>query len=849
MNPRGFIYWRTFFAVLLVFFVSVFSSTVYAVENSITVTQEVNSSGGSGGGGSPSPSPTPTPLPTPAPTPEPTPEPEPPIEEPSPTPEPEPEPVIEEPIPDEEIPPVEEVAPDETAGVGDLNGDNIEDVVLLNEELGTVSVVLSNEDGTFADPVDYPVGQDPNIITSSDLNGDGTIDIVVSNAGSDSISVLINNGDGTFADAVDYTVGQDPNIIASGDLNGDGTIDIVVSNAGSDSISVLLNNGDGTFAEAVDYPVGVNPDTIVVEDVNFDNILDISINISALSDTATLINNGDGTFTLGEALDDNTVGTGDLNSDGIADVVLLNQELGIVSVVLNNGDGTFAEAVDYPVGVNPNSLNIVSDINNDSFVDILVTNADSNTVSVLLNNGDGTFAYAVEYPVGVNPSTIIVGDLNGDGMVDMVVSNTGSNSISVLLNNGDGTFAEAVDYPVDASPISRVVVEDVNNDNMLDISINRGVSLNTTILLNNGDGTFSLAGALEEFLLFTEDIFESIVDNVSEISSVVIENTGEIVRSPAGKVVTAITQPIGVVSGGVAIGSQILISTTTVTSFSDIYLLIVRGIGLLLGLFRKKRKPWGTVYDSVTKRPLDPAYVTITKDGVEVSDAITDLDGRFGFFVPPGKYTLTAGKTNYAFPSKNLAGKEKDELYESLYQGNEVENKEGEVIMKNIPLDPVTFDWNEFEKNKQNLFRLYSEKERKWKVGFDYVYKVGFFGALLAAIFNGNYLNYAFVGFYGLINIYQTFFIAKRMAVSLKYAGSNEPIPYSIVKLFSAEAGNQVKSVVSDQLGRFYLLVGPGKYYMTVDAKLPDASYKTIYKSEIMDLKDGIVPKDIIVNQ
>jgi hypothetical protein len=789
MNLRGLIYRLTFFGIVLVFLIST-SITTYAVESSTTVTQEVvnNSSGGGGGGGGGGVSPTPSPIPTPTPTP--TPEP---IPEPTPTPTPEVTP--EEPIIPDVTPPGEVAPPDQTAGIGDLNGDNIEDVVLLNQEAGTVSVVLSNNDGTFADPVDYPVG-------------------------------------------------DNPNIIISGDLNGDGALDLVVSNTGSDSISVLLNNGDGTFADAVDYPVGVNPVTVIVEDVNFDNALDILINAGDSSGSATLLNNGDGTFTLGGALD-NTIGNGDLNSDGVGDIVLLNQESGTVSVVLNNGDGTFAEAVDYTVGTNPNSMNIVSDVNGDGSVDILVTNADSNTVSVLINNGDGTFADAVDYPVGLNPNTVLVGDLNGDGSVDMVVSNTGSNSISVLLNNGDGTFAEAVDYPVDVSPISRVVLEDVNNDNMLDISINRGVSLDIAILLNNGDGTFTLAGAFEELFLLAEDVFETVSDAVSGV----IEGTGEIVRSPAGKVLTAITQPVGVVSGGVAIGSQILISTTSVTSFADIYLLILRGIGLVLGLFRKKRKPWGTVYDSVTKRPLDPAYVTITKDGVEVSDAITDLDGRFGFFVPPGKYTLTAGKTNYSFPSSKLAGKDKDELYESLYQGNEVENKEGEVIMKNIPLDPVTFDWNEFEKNKQNLFRLYSEKEKKWKMAFDYVYKVGFFGALLAAIFNGNYLNYMFVVFYGVINIYQTFFIKKRMAVSLKYAGTNEPIPYSIVKLFSAEAGNQVKSVVSDQLGRFYLLVGPGKYYMTVDAKLPDASYKTIYKSEIMNLKDGIVPNDIIINQ
>ena len=352
-----------------------------------------------------------------------------------------------------------------------------------------------------------------------------------------------------------------------------------------------------------------------------------------------------------------------------------------------------------------------------------------------------------------------------------------------------------------------------------------------------------------------------VVQKVAVVSKIVVENTERAVKSPVGRVTAKIVEPIGVISGGVAVGSQVLVSTVTVTSFSDVYLLIVRFFGLIGGFFRKKRKPWGTVYDSVTKRPLDPAYVSIVKENnKEVGDAITDLDGRFGFFVPAGRYVMNASKTNYSFPSKLVIGKERDELYESLYHGDPIENKEGEVIIRNIPLDPINFDWNEFEKNKQQLFRLYSEKEKKWKMAFGYVYNLGFVGAAVTAVLDGNYFNYTFLSFYILVTIYQTFFIHKRRAVTLKYEQNNEPIPYSIVRIFSPalstslptqangiEADSEIKSVVTDHLGRFYLLVGPGRYYLTVDAKQPDASYKKIYKSEVMDLRSGIVTSDIVV--
>jgi hypothetical protein len=56
----------------------------------------------------------------------------------------------------------------------------------------------------------------------------------------------------------------------------------------------------------------------------------------------------------------------------------------------------------------------------------------------------------------------------------------------------------------------------------------------------------------------------------------------------------------------------------------------------LFGL-KKKAPPWGVVYDSVTKRPLDPAYVVLKNlQGKQIASAITDLDGRYGFLVEPG---------------------------------------------------------------------------------------------------------------------------------------------------------------------------------------------------------------------
>ncbi|RXK84658.1 hypothetical protein EST62_09085 [Chlorobaculum sp. 24CR] len=50
----------------------------------------------------------------------------------------------------------------------------------------------------------------PYSVTSADVDGDGDADMLVANGSSDTVSVLLNNGNGTFAEKVDYATGDRP---------------------------------------------------------------------------------------------------------------------------------------------------------------------------------------------------------------------------------------------------------------------------------------------------------------------------------------------------------------------------------------------------------------------------------------------------------------------------------------------------------------------------------------------------------------------------------------------------------------------------------------------------------------
>jgi hypothetical protein len=55
-----------------------------------------------------------------------------------------------------------------------------------------VSVLLSNENGTFAAKIDHAVGWEPESVTTADFNGDGKPDRAVTNYTTNNLSLLTN---------------------------------------------------------------------------------------------------------------------------------------------------------------------------------------------------------------------------------------------------------------------------------------------------------------------------------------------------------------------------------------------------------------------------------------------------------------------------------------------------------------------------------------------------------------------------------------------------------------------------------------------------------------------------------
>jgi len=133
----------------------------------------------------------------------------------------------------------------------------------------------------FQPHVDYAVGLGPTSVAAGDVNGDGLPDLVSANRGDDSVTVLLSDGNGQFADFGDFTTGSRPWAIALADFNNDGRLDVVTipAQAGDsgDKVYVSLGNGDGSFAAHSEYAVVPDTQAVATGDVNLDGNQDIVI--------------------------------------------------------------------------------------------------------------------------------------------------------------------------------------------------------------------------------------------------------------------------------------------------------------------------------------------------------------------------------------------------------------------------------------------------------------------------------------------------------------------------------------------------------------------------------------------
>jgi hypothetical protein len=283
---------------------------------------------------------------------------------------------------------------------------------------------------------------------------------------------------------------------------------------------------------------------------------------------------------------------------------------------------------------------------------------------------------------------------------------------------------------------------------------------------------------------------------------------------PETKIGVVAALAVGIISALAGMFASPLAGSELILLPARLWNLFLTALGL-----RKKDRKWGTVYDAKTKQPLDPVHVVLTNTQTgETQTAITDMDGRYSFLVDtPGTYRITANKAQYAFPSALLAGKEEDHLYKNLYHGQPFQVTEGgQVITKNIPLDPQAANWNEQDKLSNNRLKFYKKTDYLLTKLADMLFYAGFVVAILALIFFPAPFNIATFA------LYVVFAFVKKVGYGGRPTGSvtdqeGNPIPHAILRLISPTLNQEIKHTVADKYGRYHLLANNGVYNLKVE--------------------------------
>ena len=298
-------------------------------------------------------------------------------------------------------------SPSEMA-VGDVNSDGRLDLAFADHDSYGVNLLLGDGQGSFASARDSAIlmrdGNKPHThgLEMGDVNGDDILDLVTVNNNDNDVSVALGNGQGNFTRVPrsPFAVGQSPYPAALSDVNQDGHLDIIATTTmtgpsvsrtsiSSRALTILFGDGRGDFQRTDIQLRTREPWCVAVGDVNGDSKPDLVSTHRESSPLTVLLGEGGGRFT---EVEDSPFDLGrsawrvvivDVNSDGKADVVAAAGEG--VRVKLGDGRGNFTPAPHspYPTGKGTWRL-AVGDLNGDGKPDVVTSNLESQTVTVFL---------------------------------------------------------------------------------------------------------------------------------------------------------------------------------------------------------------------------------------------------------------------------------------------------------------------------------------------------------------------------------------------------------------------------------------------------------------------------------
>ena len=347
--------------------------------------------------------------------------------------------------------------------VKDINGDGRDDIIVVHRAASQVEVRLTTAIDTLYTTRSYAVNFYPEKVIFGDIDNDNIPDILCFGKLSSGISVLLGKGGGEFKEKTlilpEISV-EDASIVK---LNEDDYPDLVIHNWLTNEMVFYFGMGDLQFSEQNVVSFGQDTVAVVLGDFNRDRVLDYAIASTATKTLRFFSGDGMASYFLYQSLDWNhqpgEIFSSPLSSRGANDVISVNGKEGTFSVFTNHGDGTFYDEAVFGSTVNLAGI-VVADLDNDGWNEVITVSSKEKTVTCYWNArkristqkevAAGT--REISFAVGKRPQGLVVADFNDDGFDDVAVANNGSSSLSVLYNSPSYYMTGQIGVPTVESP-------------------------------------------------------------------------------------------------------------------------------------------------------------------------------------------------------------------------------------------------------------------------------------------------------------------------------------------------------------------------------------------------------------
>lgn len=337
----------------------------------------------------------------------------------------------------------------------------------------------------------------------------------------------------------------------------------------------------------------------------------------------------------------------------------------------------------------------------------------------------------------------------------------------------------------------------------------------------------TLQSVQSQVLRIVVELPEGAAEDVGDQVSRVVRRVGEVVLPPGiSEVVDVVAPQASFVSESVApVVSAGLLAQLTLLVRDIAYFLMQMVIAAMqyFGLWRKRR-PWGVVYDAITKQPMMLATVRLyqvvttgegqTKKEMQklVETDVTSKQGIFSFIPEAGVYVVKAAKAGYTFPSKLVRAREDGE-YAHVYHGEKIQFAgEKQAVEVSVPIDPVDAKVNwRFRVARFIRSRIY------WFTMTTLA--IGWLMALVAVLGGQAGINGFFLLFYTLMLALQVWVAYSRRRTWGRVEGTNGQSLQGVqLDLMDPKFERLVQRRVTDDQGRYQFIVPEGEYDIRVSS-------------------------------